>query len=152
VFTSRQLRSWIVSQRASCNSVNRCDKSMTSGPTRKPMWLSDPCISRMGIMCSRRLLKLAYGSPRSEMFIPDDADACPAVSLDRKANWRLACYMREIRFTHRNDSKKHNSHNQIQDNCHDLLPGGFLGNGTACRGRPSEFIQSRAIDLGLPAS
>ena len=103
------------------------------------------------MLYSRRLLKLAYGSPISEMFIPDDADACLSVSLDRKANWWSACYIREIKFTHRDDGKKHNSYNQIQDNCHDLLPSGLWEMAQAYRGRPSEFIQSRAIDLGLPA-
>ena len=54
-------------------------------------------------------MKLAYGSPMSEMFIPDDADACLAVSLDKKANRWLACDTVEIGYTHHNDSKKHDS-------------------------------------------
>jgi hypothetical protein len=52
-------------------------------------------------------MELAYDSYMPEMFIPDDADACLAVSLDTKANWWLACYRKEIGYTHYHDRKKH---------------------------------------------
>jgi hypothetical protein len=52
------------------------------------------------------------------MFIPDDADACLAVSLDMKANWWLAWYMGETGYTHYNGSKKHNSCDQTEEYCY----------------------------------
>lgn len=55
-----------------------------------------------------------------EMFIHDDADACLSVSLDTKANWWLACYMEEIGYTHYDERKKHDSCDQIEENCHDF--------------------------------
>jgi hypothetical protein len=55
-----------------------------------------------------------------EIFIPEDADACLAVSLDTKANWWLACSMAEVGYTHYNYRKKHDSCDQIEENCHDF--------------------------------
>lgn len=73
-------------------------------------------------------MKSAYGSHMSEMFIPDDVDVCLSVSQDRKANWWLDCHMTEIRSTNRDDGKKQNSCDQIEEYCHAVLSSMSLGN------------------------